>query len=46
MKPTRMAHRHGGWTVDTIAENAMPSLKTGFVTIGNSREIHPGLPLE
>ena len=46
MKPTRMAHRHGGWTVETIAENAMPSLKTGFVTIGNSRDIHPGLPLE
>ncbi len=46
MRPVRMAHRQGGWTPETIAENAMPSLKTGFVNLGDSRAMHPGLPLE
>ncbi len=45
MRPVRMVHQNGGWTPETIAENAMPALKTGFVNLGDSRAMHPGLPL-
>ena len=46
MRPTRMVHRQGGWTPETIAENAMPALQTGFASISDSRNVHPGMPLD
>lgn len=46
MRPVRMVHRNGGWSPEAIAENGMPTLKTGFVNLGDSRGMHPGLPLE
>jgi NAD(P)-dependent dehydrogenase (short-subunit alcohol dehydrogenase family) len=46
MRPVRMVHRNHGWTPESIAENGMPALKTGFVNMGDSRAMHPGLPLE
>jgi NAD(P)-dependent dehydrogenase (short-subunit alcohol dehydrogenase family) len=45
-RPIRMVHRHGGWTPDTIAEVAMPSLATNFTPLGDARAVHAGLPLE
>jgi len=45
-RPVRMVHRNGGWTPETIAENAMPALAVGFSNVGDSRAIHPGLPLD
>jgi NAD(P)-dependent dehydrogenase (short-subunit alcohol dehydrogenase family) len=45
-RPVRMAHRNGGWTPETIAEVAMPALAHGFFPIGDSRAVHPGLPLD
>src|SRR6476620_5888590 len=45
MRPVRMVHRHGGWTVETIAEVAMPSLASGFTSL-DSRNTHAGMPME
>jgi NAD(P)-dependent dehydrogenase (short-subunit alcohol dehydrogenase family) len=45
MRPVRMVHRNGGWTTQTIAEVAMPSLANGFTSL-DSRTTHAGLPLE
>jgi len=45
-RPVRMVHRSGGWTPETIAEHAMPALQVGFSNVGDSRAIHPGLPLD
>src|SRR5260221_3003784 len=45
MRPVRMVHRNGGWTPQTIAEGAMPSLANGFTSL-DSRNTHAGLPME
>jgi len=45
MRPVRMVHRNGGWTPETIAEVAMPSLANGFTSL-DSRNTHAGLPME
>jgi len=45
MRPVRMVHRNGGWTPETIAEVAMPSLQGGFTSL-ESRTVHSGLPME
>jgi NAD(P)-dependent dehydrogenase (short-subunit alcohol dehydrogenase family) len=45
MRPLRMVHREGGWTPETIAEVAMPSLATAFTSL-DSRSVHSGLPME
>jgi len=45
MRPVRMVHRNGGWTPQTIAEIAMPSLASGFTSL-DSRNTHAGLPME
>src|ERR1700719_2034494 len=45
MRPLRMVHREGGWTPETIAEVAMPSLATQFTSL-DSRSVHSGLPME
>jgi len=45
-RPIRMVHRQGGWTPETIAEVAMPSLATTFTALGDARAVHAGLPLE
>jgi NAD(P)-dependent dehydrogenase (short-subunit alcohol dehydrogenase family) len=45
MRPVRMVHRNGGWTPQTIAEVAMPSLQSGFTSL-DSRNTHAGLPME
>src|SRR5712671_6724046 len=45
MRPVRMVHRNGGWTPETIAEVAMPSLASGFTSL-DSRNTHAGLPME
>lgn len=45
-RPIRMVHRQGGWTPETIAEVAMPSLATNFTALGDARAVHAGLPLE
>src|SRR5436309_2504632 len=45
MRPVRMVHRNGGWTVETIAEVAMPSLASGFTSL-DSRNTHAGMPME
>jgi NAD(P)-dependent dehydrogenase (short-subunit alcohol dehydrogenase family) len=45
MRPVRMVHRNGGWTPQTIAEIAMPSLANGFTSL-DSRNTHAGLPME
>jgi NAD(P)-dependent dehydrogenase (short-subunit alcohol dehydrogenase family) len=45
MRPLRMVHRQGGWTPETIAEVAMPSLQSAFTSL-DSRGVHSGLPME
>jgi len=45
-RPLRMVHRQGGWTPEAIAEVAMPALATQFTPVGDSRAVHPGLPLD
>jgi NAD(P)-dependent dehydrogenase (short-subunit alcohol dehydrogenase family) len=45
-RPLRTVHKNHGWTVETIRDKAMPSLVPHFVDIANSRNVHPGLPLE
>lgn len=45
MLPVRMVHREGGWTPETIAEVAMPSLANGFPKLGDSRNMHAGMPM-
>ena len=45
MRPVRMVHRQGGWTPETIAEVAIPSLALGFTSL-DSRGVHSGLPME
>ena len=46
-RPVRLVHRHGGWTPETIAEQAMPALAPGFTPlVDDARVLHPGLPLE
>src|SRR5258706_2006842 len=44
MRPVRMVHRNGGWTPQTIAEVAMPSLANGFTSL-HSRNTHAGPPM-
>lgn len=45
-RPVKMVHKQYGWTPETIAEVAMPSLKNNFFEMGDSRAVHPGTPLE
>ncbi|MCB9928468.1 MAG: SDR family oxidoreductase [Alphaproteobacteria bacterium] len=45
MMPVRMVHRQGGWTPETIEEIAMPSLSNGFSKLGDSRNMHAGMPM-
>lgn len=45
MMPVRMVHREGGWTPESIAEVAMPSLSNGFAKLGDSRNMHAGMPM-
>ena len=45
MRPVRMVHRQGGWTPETIAEVAMPSLANHFTSL-DSRNTHAGLPMD
>lgn len=45
-RPLQMVHHNGGWTPELIAEVAMPMLKNKFMEAGDSRKIHPGLPLD
>ena len=45
-RPIRTIHKNQGWTVETIRDKAMPSLAPHFIDIANSRNVHPGLPLE
>jgi hypothetical protein len=41
-----MVHHNGGWTPELIAEVAMPSLSTSFMDVGDSRKMHPGMPMD
>jgi NAD(P)-dependent dehydrogenase (short-subunit alcohol dehydrogenase family) len=45
-RPLQMVHHNGGWTPELIAEVAMPSLKNKFMEAGDSRKVHPGMPLD
>src|SRR5579863_9454519 len=45
MRPIRTVHRQGGWTAETIAEHAMPSLSLGFTGL-DTRNLIPSLPME
>jgi NAD(P)-dependent dehydrogenase (short-subunit alcohol dehydrogenase family) len=45
MRPLRTVHRQGGWTPETIAEVAMPSLANAFTAL-DARTVHAGLPME
>ena len=44
-RPVRMVHRNGGWTPESIAEVAMPSLSGQFSEVSDSRAIHAGMPM-
>jgi NAD(P)-dependent dehydrogenase (short-subunit alcohol dehydrogenase family) len=45
MQPVRMVHKEGGWTPEAIAEVGMPSLSNGFSKLGDSRNMHAGMPM-
>jgi NAD(P)-dependent dehydrogenase (short-subunit alcohol dehydrogenase family) len=38
-RPVRSAHRAEGWTPETIAETAMPALKSGFLPLDRSADV-------
>jgi len=45
MRPLRTVHRNGGWTPETIADIAMPSLSGQFSGVSDARAVHAGMPL-
>jgi NAD(P)-dependent dehydrogenase (short-subunit alcohol dehydrogenase family) len=45
-RPLQMVHHNGGWTPELIAEVGMPSLRNKFMEPGDSRKVHPGMPLD
>jgi len=45
-RPLQMVHHNGGWTPELIAEVGMPSLRNKFMEAGDSRKVHPGMPLD
>lgn len=44
-RPVKTVHKEGGWTVQSIAEHAMPGLENQFSRIEDARTHHVGLPL-
>ncbi len=38
-RPIRSIHRSEGWTPETIAEHALPALKTWFMPVDTLREV-------
>jgi hypothetical protein len=38
-RPVRSAHRAEGWTPETIADTAMPALKSGFLPLDRSADV-------
>jgi hypothetical protein len=39
MRPVRSIHRSEGWTPETIAEHALPALKTSFGALDRSGDV-------
>jgi NAD(P)-dependent dehydrogenase (short-subunit alcohol dehydrogenase family) len=44
-RPLCSVHRSGGWTVDSLAERAMPALRASFVPLDLSEDVFAGEPL-
>ncbi len=44
-RPLRSLHRSGGWTVDSLAERAMPALRASFVPLDLSEDVFAGDPM-
>ncbi|HTM60520.1 MAG TPA: SDR family NAD(P)-dependent oxidoreductase [Burkholderiales bacterium] len=44
-RPVRSVHRAEGWTPKTIAEHAMPALRTGFYPLERSQDVFSWDPL-
>jgi NAD(P)-dependent dehydrogenase (short-subunit alcohol dehydrogenase family) len=44
-RPLRSVHRAEGWTPETIASHAMPSLKAGFYALDRSQDVFSWDPL-
>jgi len=44
-RPLKTVHQYGGWTVESLMSNAMPSLENQFSPIEDARTHHVGLPL-
>jgi NAD(P)-dependent dehydrogenase (short-subunit alcohol dehydrogenase family) len=38
-RPLRSVHRDGGWTAETIAQQAMPALRAGFYPLDRSQDV-------
>ncbi len=38
-RPIRSVHRAEGWTPESVAEHAMPSLKAGFASLDRSADV-------
>jgi hypothetical protein len=38
-RPVRGLHRAGGWTPQSIAEHAMPAMKSSFVPLERSPDV-------
>ena len=38
-RPIRSVHRAEGWTPESVAEHAMPSLKAGFAKLDRSADV-------
>jgi NAD(P)-dependent dehydrogenase (short-subunit alcohol dehydrogenase family) len=44
-RPLKSVHRSDGWTVETIAEHAIPALKSSFLSVVTSPELYPWDPI-
>ena len=44
-RPLKTVHQYGGWTVESLMSNAIPSLENQFSPIEHARTHHAGLPL-
>ena len=44
-RPKRSMHRGDGWTAETIAEHAIPALKSDFYALDRSQDVWPWDPV-
>ncbi|MCY1248668.1 hypothetical protein D9M72_621230 [compost metagenome] len=44
-RPIRSVHRDGGWTLETLAEQMLPALKSSFMPLERSPDVFSWDPI-